>query len=173
MAALNSIAATCEPPRWAGACGLLSDNVTSEDVSKFIRITCHEDPAAEPSQGCIEEFRDSFTDRLRKRYWLAREVDVRFTCKKTSRCKTLGGFEIEWLNSHNLHVQHTFEEEAAAVNAAAERKLEILERVRAELERQKVLAMDRLATAASNIATNTQQIANDMMALKNCYIWGC
>lgn len=174
MTALSSFALTCDPPKWAGACGLLADQIEDEYVKKFVKGTCHEDPNAPATPGCIAEFRDSFTYKLRKRYSLAREVDVRFQCKKSSnKCETLGLLEIEWLNSHNLRVQHAFEIDAEEIEATADAKQIALEQVRAQMERQRTRAAETAAANSGRIADAAGRVADDIAKIRQCYVWGC
>jgi hypothetical protein len=119
---------TCDDPRAPGGipCGLVADHMMKpENLARFIRDSCKEDPAEQSATlHCRELFEDAFMEALRTRYPRQVASDVESHCAAPAgACRTKGLYELEVLISHNRAVYAQGErrvDEIVAEHAAAQ-----------------------------------------------------
>jgi hypothetical protein len=97
----------CENPAKSGRCGLVWDELRrGEYLKRFVRDRCHEkDPSAIASEACAKLFDAAFETTLRQWYPRAVALEVQQFCEsRPDKCGSPGAYELQWLTSHDAHV---------------------------------------------------------------------
>jgi hypothetical protein len=146
----------CENPPKPGRCGLISDELMRGDYrERFVRDRCQEDPTgAEVSEACVGLFYQALKGALRRSYPRAIEPEIqRFCDSEPSKCDGISQVELQWLISHDAHV-----------DAYYEALVDDLVRATAQAEQNAAIARQAEADAAERRRATFQAFAAGLQA---------